>query len=349
MNPNKVDGMNASTDTTGIKSRSPEPSKDDPGQGPVLHLQVDLRAMGRTRTIQSGALEPVEQDVRSLEEHARAMARETYRESFDPSRYAHDRLRDNEYKKLLKDREHAESALKYAAARVRELGEALAKLQSGLTQPKASLFLLLAVVVVIAITVAPTLHDFVFSTIEDDLTSWFLSLLTGGFLGALIGWGILASFNITGRRTAANWVGLVAGLTITLGLGLFRVSGAQGGGEVALAIALTLVETGVVVLAEWVAGGLRELHREYATKQAAINEASAQHETAKAEYKRCQENLQEKNDGIAVHINYVEDRELRHMSVKDLEEVAVKAILDGYYDGLAANRGRVIGVTGSIQ
>jgi hypothetical protein len=276
------------------------------------------------------------------------MARENYRESFDPSRYAHDRLRDDEYKKLLRDRELGESALKFAAARVRELGEALAKLQSGLARPLASLFLLLAVVVVIAITVAPTLHDFVFSTIDDDLTSWFLSLLTGGFLGALIGWGILASFNITGRRTAANWVGLVAGLTITLGLGLFRMSGAQGVGEVALAVALSLVEIGVVVLAEWVAGGLRELHREYATKQAAINEATAQHEAARVEHKRCLENLQEIKDGLAAHINYVEERELRHMSIKELEEAAVKAILDGYHDGLAANQGRVIG-TRSIQ
>jgi hypothetical protein len=196
---------------------------------------------------------------------------------------------------------------------------------------------------VIAITVAPTLHDFVFSTIEDDLTTWFLSLLSGGFLGALIAWGILGSFSVTGRRTAAGWAGLAAGLTITVGLGIFRVSGTQNADEFVLAVALTLVETGVVVLAEWVAGGLRESYREWLIRQAAINEATARVEAARAEHKRCLGSSENIRKGIAEHIDYVEERELRHLSIKELEAAAVKAILDGYHDGIAANRGHVIG------
>jgi hypothetical protein len=319
-------------------------AKNEQTEGPLLRLQFDLFNFGRSRAIQSGAQEPVEPDVQSLEEHARAMARENYRESFDPSRYTHDRLRDDEYRKLLKDRDHAESAVKFAAALVRELREALAKQQSGLPQPKVSLFLMFAVAVVIAVTVAPTLHDSIFSTIEDDLGAWFASMLTGGFLGALIAWGILGSFSVTGHRTAVHWVGLAAGLTITLGLGIFRMSAAQGAGEVGLAVALTLVETGVVVLAEWVAAGLRKKHQEYEAKQTTINEASAQLEAAQADHKRCLDNLQEIKDGIAAHISYVEDRELRHLSIQELESVAVKAILDGYNAGIAANRGRIFGV-----
>ncbi|MDA2937071.1 hypothetical protein MYX75_02255 [Acidobacteria bacterium AH-259-A15] len=324
----------------GLKTSEP---RGEALEGPILRMQIDLFNLGRTRAIESGALEPLARDAQSLEEHARAMARETYRESFDPTRYEHDRLRDHEYKKLLRDREEAESAVKFSAATVREREEELAKLQSGLVQPEASQFLLWAVLIVIAITVAPTLHDFVFSTIEDDLTAWFLSLVSGAFLGALISWGILGSFSATGRRTAASCGGLVAGLTITVGLGVFRVSGTQNADEVVLALALTIVETGVVVLAEWVAGGLRESYREWAIRQAAIHEATAHLEAARAQHKRCLELLEEIQNGIARHIAYVEDRELRHLSIKELEAEAVKAIVDGYHDGLAGNRGHVIG------
>lgn len=342
VNENKPNGkMTSVAEPDGVLKKAE--SRKSVLDGPVLRMQIDLFNHGRTRAIQSGALEPIARDSQSLENHARAMARETYREGFDPTRYEHDRLRDDEYKKLLKDRDEAESAVKFSAAAVREREEELAKLQSGVAQPKASHLLIWAVLIVIAVTVAPTLHDFVFSTIEDDLSAWFLSLSSGAFLGGLISWGILGSFSMTGRRTAASWVGLAAGLTITIGLGIFRVSGAQSTAEVALAVALTLVEAGVVVLAEWVAGGLRESHQEWAIRQAAINEATAHLDAARAENKRRLENLNEIRLGIAGHIGYVEERQLRHLSIKELEGEAVKAILDGYHDGLAANRGHVLG------
>ena len=343
MTNDKVNGRRSSNGNIGSGLTTEEPRKEELSRSaPVLRMQIDLFDLGRKRAVEGRALEINDGGIASLEEHARAMARETYREAFDPSRFAHDRLREDEYKKFLRDRGDAETSAKFAAAAVREREEELAKFEPAPTHPESPRLLMCAVLVVIAITVAPTLHDFVFSTIEDDLMAWFLSLATGGFLGALISWGILGSISATGRRTGANWAGLVAGLTITLGLGVFRFSGVQNVGEALLAVALTLVEAGVIVLAEWVASGLRELYREFVTRQTARDEAAARLDAARAEQKRRQDALDEINRRIAEHISYVEERELRHLSVKQLEEVAVKAVRDGYSAGIAENRSRII-------
>jgi len=343
MKNDKLKGKGSSNGDGDLTLVAEEPRKEELGRSaPVLHMQIDLFNLGRKRAVESRALQARDGEIASLEEHARAMARETYREAFDPSRFLHDRLREDEHKKLLRDREDAETAGKFGGAAVRERAEELAKREPVPPRPEPPRFLMCAVLVVIAITVAPTLHDFVFSTIEDDLMAWFLSLATGGFLGALISWGILGSISATGRRTGANWAGLGAGLTITLGLGVFRFSGVQGVGEALLAVALTLVETGVIVLAEWVAAGLREAYRDFVTRQSARDEAAARLEAARAEHKRRQDALDEINRRITEHISYVEERELRHLSVKQLEEVAVKAVRDGFSAGIAENRSRII-------
>ena len=60
----------------------------------------------------------------------------------------------------------------------------------------------------------------------------------------------------------------------------------------------------------------------------------------------------ELNDKIVKHIGYVEDRDFRNVNLKELIAVAVKAVTDGYHEGIAVNVGRVIGtghVRGGIQ
>jgi hypothetical protein len=91
------------------------------------------------------------------------------------------------------------------------------------------------------------------------------------------------------------------------------------------------------------------MHREYAAKQTLINEATAGLEAAVTEHNRCQDVLRDIENRISAHISYVEERELRHLSIQELENVAVKAILDGYHDGLAANQGRVVGTLRRVQ
>src|SRR6202035_1687055 len=105
---------------------------------------------------------------------------------------------------------------------------------------------------VVTLTVAPTLHDFIFRTVDDDLLAQFFSFLSAGCVGALISWAILS-----GRRTLWRWMGLTAGIAMGLGLGIVRLAAAEGATELLFAIGLTVVEVSVVLLLEWYALGLR--------------------------------------------------------------------------------------------
>jgi len=197
-------------------------------------------------------------------------------------------------------------------------------------------------VVGIAATIAPTVHDALFSTLEDDVLAWFFSLAGAGFLAAVVVWAILGSIGATGRRTAANWVGLAAGITISIGLGLFRLSSAGEIQEIVFAVALTLIEVGLVVLAEWVAAGLREHFREWKTRRDSRDLAEAALSAAKGEHERRLHYVATLNERVNRHIEYVEDLDLRNVNLQELIAQAVKAVLDGYNDGIAYNHGHVV-------
>src|SRR5262249_13023995 len=145
---------------------------------------------------------------------------------------------------------------------------------------------------------------------------------------------ILGSFSTSGRRTLANWVGLASGILVSLGLGLFRLSNAMGIEELVIAVGLTFIEVGLITLAEWLASGIRP-------RYAAHEQAMAELEAAQAQQQRASYRLNELNEKIHNHLAYVEDLSRRNVNLKELIDIATKAILDGYSQGIAENRGRV--------
>jgi hypothetical protein len=316
------------------------------GDGPLMRLQTDLYTRGWDRAVSSGALQPREADIRSLKEHAEAMARETRRGLYDPKNREQHRLRDFEHKKLIGDRAEAEDAVKFSAAAVRDREAALAKLPA-LERPAASPLLACGVIVGISGTVTPTLHDFLFSMVEDSVLGWSLSFLSALFLALVIVLSILCSIDATGRRTIANWAGLAAGITVSVGLGLFRLAGATESEDILFAIALTVVEIGLVILPEWVALGLRAHYREWLARQDARNEAMAALAAARSDHQRRQDHLDKLNHAIKEHIDFIADLELRQVNLRDLIRTAVKAVLDGYNAGIANNRGHVLRAGGA--
>jgi len=62
-----------------------------------LHILTGLLHHGKNRALSSGATEVIASDIEALEEHARAIARETFRQKFDPNMHHHDRLEQAEY------------------------------------------------------------------------------------------------------------------------------------------------------------------------------------------------------------------------------------------------------------
>jgi hypothetical protein len=315
--------------------------------GLILKWQTDLFEHGKRRAIDSGALEPQAADVAALESHASAIAREAHRTAFDATQVGtHDHLRDSEHKKVLRDRDEAEPAVKFATAEVREREIAAAQAYPGEPPPPVPLALRVAAVVAISITTAPTLHDCVF-LIPDDFIAWFVSLVCGLFLGLWITLMILGDPHSGPYRSATNWIGLGSGIFISLALGALRLKGACTVGDYIFAIAMTILDLGIVLGLESVASTRRTRYADWHTGNTAWEQAKKALEMANVHLERCKDRLKQLNDAIAAHIDYVEERALRFFHIDQIEATLLKAVRDGYHAGIAQNRGRILGTWGN--
>jgi hypothetical protein len=195
------------------------------------------------------------------------------------------------------------------------------------------------------LTTAPTLHDFIF-VLEDDFLSWALSLLGGLFLGLLITLMILGDVDTSGRPTTTNRIGLAAGIFIGIALGALRIKEANSTGDCIFAAALTLLEIGIVIGLEGIAASRRAAMRDWAARKEVADQASARLDSARQQLQRCQERVRALNEAIKTHISYVEERSVRHFHINEIEATARQAVRDGYQDGVAQNRGRILGIGG---
>jgi hypothetical protein len=312
--------------------------------GLVLEMQTGLHKLGRNRALDSGTTEPRPEDILALTEHARAMARQTYRDKYDPSQNVHDAMHETEYRRDLAQREEAEKAEQHAAANLRDAEAKLARTPKAGPKPRAHALLVPSFIVAIMISVAPTLHDGIFLTVGDDLLNWFGSCVSAAFIGAMLTLAILS-----GRRTKWPWIGVAAGVALGLGLGAVRLSAASGASEAMVAAGLTIMEIGAVLLLEWLASGLRTSEAEWLPRHSVETEMIAARGASQSDLERWHVRVKELGDSITGKIAFVADRHNRNIHLPELEAVAIKAVLDGYNAGMAENIGRLRGVPTRAQ
>lgn len=310
----------------------------------IFEMQTGLWRLGHHRAHLSGTTEPLAPDVQALEDHARAMAKDTYRDRYDPEANPHDAMHHTEYLRTLARREEAEKGEQHAEANLRDAEHAVAEAPKAGPKPSPRPILVAAFVVALALSIAPTLHDSVFHTIPDDLLAWFASLVGAGFMAGMVTLAILG-----GRRTRITWIGVAAGVILGVGLGAVRLSSASGAAEVLFALGLTIVEIAVVLLLEWLAVSLRASEAEWLPRHEAESRALAARDMAAADLDRWKARLKAINDAISAKIAFVEDRHNRNMHIGELETVAIKAVLDGYNAAIAENIGRIRGVAGRAK
>jgi hypothetical protein len=310
----------------------------------ILRMHSDLFEHGRKRAELSRDVEPQEHDLRSLEEHAEAMANEAYREPYDPDKNEEHKLREAEYQSLKGAQPEAELAVSFAEADVAKLEDEISQAKSNMRPPIKPQVLMVSAVAGLALTIAPTLHDYVFITMKDYVLNWAISLLSASIYGVFITWGLLDSDDEGGRRTARNWLGLAGGIGVPVGLGILRSANAVGGAEILFAVALTIVEIGIVLLLESRALTLRTAYQEWATQQAVLKNITVRLDAARTHLARCKEKLDEISKAIATHIRLVEELAVRNFNIEKIKADAIKAVRDGYFEGLAINRGYLRGV-----
>lgn len=310
----------------------------------ILKMHSDLFDHGVERAKSRRDVDPNENDLRALEEHAEAMAREAYREPFDPVKNEEHKLREVENQKLTQARPEAELVVNYAEADVAKLEEDMSKAQSNMKSPTTPQVLMISAVAGLALTIAPTLHDYVFITMKDDVLNWAISLLCSTIYGVFITWGLLDTDDAGGRRTIRNWLGLAGGITIPVGLGILRAANAVGAQEILFAVALTIIEIGIVVVLESRSSTLRVAYQEWAGQQAVLKDITTRLEAARAHLARGKQNLARISDAIAMHIRLVEELAVRNFNIERITADAIKAVRDGYFEGLAKNRGYLRGL-----
>lgn len=309
----------------------------------ILKMHRDLFEFGRDRAKKSRDLKPNETDLTALEEHAQAMADEAYRERYDPVNNEEHKRREAEYQKVLDERPETELTLNFFEADVLRLEEEMARAQANMKAPQTPTVLMLSAVAGLALTIAPTLHDYVFITMTDDVLNWAISILSSTIYGIFITWGLLDTDDPSGRRTVRNWLGLLGGIAIPIGLGILRAANAVGTQEILFAVALTIIEIGIVVLLEARAKTLRLAYQEWAAQQAVVNDISTRLEAARSQVARIKQKIMTMKDAIDAHIRFVEELSIRNQNIERIKADAVKAVRDGYFEGLAANRGYLRG------
>ena len=312
--------------------------------GSFLEIQTGMFNLALNRARQSGTTEPRPEDIRALEDHARAIARNIYRDRYDPARNVHDAMHQTEYERYLAQREEAEKGEQHSVANLRDAEDKLASTPKAGPKPAADPLLVTASIVAITLTVAPTLHDSVFQSIGDDILEWFAASLSGAFVGGMLTLAIL-----NGRRSAWTWLGVAAGVILGLGLGAIRLSSAEGVRETLFAFGLTIVEIAAVLLLEWLASGLRASEAEWLPKHDAEIEAIALRDAAQADLTRWQSRIKDLNDAIIGKIAFVEDRHNRNRHVGHVETQLLKTAGDAYNAGMSENIGRVRGVKRRIK
>jgi hypothetical protein len=318
----------------------PEPLSDvvSPVQGgSVFEMQTGLWNLGRNRALQSGTTESRSEDFAALTDHARAMAKQTYRDKYDPSANAHDAMHAAEYERLFGQRVEAETTEQHSAANLRDAEITLARTAKAGLKPHAHPLLVAAFTAAITLTVAPTLHDLLAT--NDDLLAWFIATLSSALVGFMVTWAILS-----GRRSKWELVGVVAGVALGIGLCAVRLSATSDDGGKGIAVGLTIIEIATVLLLEWVASGLRTRDAEWLPKHAAEIQAMATRDAALADLSRWKTKVKELEEAIAAKIALVENRHNRNIQVSELEAVAIKAVTDGYNAGITENIGILRGV-----
>lgn len=305
--------------------------------GPILQMQSGLWELARRRALESGATGPCEGDLRALQEHALAMARQTYRDRYDPTANPHDAMHQAEYQNKMAQREEAEKGEAHALANLRDAETKAAQTMAAGPEPTIGGWVTAAFIVAIMATVAPTAHDLF--PIDDNWLAWFIALLSSVFVAAMVTFGILS-----GRRTKWAWISVAAGITLGMGLFLVRISAAERVSEILLAAGLTIAEIAAVLLLEALARSLVHEQDDWLGRHAAEEEAINSLEAKKADVARWQNRIKELLVAIKDDFAYVENRHLSNIGIKELESVAERAVRDGYFHGLAENIGRVRGV-----
>src|SRR5450755_2833326 len=116
-------------------------------RGTMLEMQTGLFELGYNRAKGSGTAEPIPDDLKALEDHAQAMARDTYRDAFDPAIHQQDAMHKAEFDRDVAARDEAQKGEAHATANLRDAEAKLAKTPRAGQKPSVNPWLVAAFII----------------------------------------------------------------------------------------------------------------------------------------------------------------------------------------------------------
>jgi hypothetical protein len=306
-------------------------------------FEVDLHDFGRQRAIDSGTTEPLEGDVKALEEHARAMARKNWRPAYDPKQSPFDAAQEERFVETKKERGETALALKHAESNLRDAERDLALADKAGVKPEIPKSVLGAVTAGITISAASVIHDRIFGGL-DNMLAWMLAGVCSSLIGAMLVFGILQ-----GRGSRWRYLALTAGVIVGVALFALRWSGAEDFDEQIIAVGLSLLEVGAVLVLEHLTQALLINERVWEERFRIEHAKIGTRDVAQLDADRAKKAFEKAEQSIQNHIQMLQNRSHAFSSADQLEDIAVKTVLDGYGQGVAENCGRVRGTLSAIR
>ena len=260
------------------------------------------------------------QSLDKVQEYARPLARAVRNTPYDASKNPDDRKREDDHQKDLAFLPDAEHAAAHALTNVRDGERRAAELQHGIQEPKLPTRIVVTAIAVIAVSLGPTLHDRFFHSLDDQFIAWVMAMGAAALIGALITWSVGGIHDTSGRRSTTNVAGLIGGFGVGVCGFLLRLAV----GDFLIGLALTILEFAAVALVELYAAPLREKYRAFLAAKEAHHQATSVLETLHTEAARRSQQLEEVQQRLQNHKDYLAQRTYCVEKFPEVEEAAVQ-------------------------
>jgi len=301
------------------------------------NLLDEARERGRNWARTCAALILTPEDAEYLENDAKAMAQRISTTPFDSTMNADDRLKADDHEKSLRELDDAEMSLTQAAVAVREREQDLARLGPESSAPAASTWLIVGGVVLFAAGFALAIFDWVHDRIADPYLAALVALVPSVALGIFV---VRCLTHPDSPRSRT--VGLVAGIGISIAVGVLRYAFAPD--EPILAIACTLLEGFVLLCLDWWGKHLQVCHQKWLIEHEAHGKAEHLLAAARQLHERVAARVAVLKQAIAAHLEEVTIRALCFQKLSEIESALANAIIGGAHAGIAENQGLKRGV-----
>ena len=309
----------------------------------------ELYSYGRQRALMSGGAKVTPKEEESLAAYASALARQQRADIYDPERNHHDRLREEQYRYNSHRLQKLQMIAVEQMARVRKYEEELAEVNAHMAGgvPHVPAVMTWCTLALLTLTMVPALHDLVFFRLAFGAVAWAASVIGGLLIGTIITWAVRAQSQacVSGRFERWSLVGIASAMC--LGVSFMRAP--HDPAAYLFTTRVAVIEIGAILVLEAAAWRSRAFAEDWRSLRRARVSVSARLQMAHRELAEREMELQELRTRVDQHIRYVESRWVRHSRIEEIEEMAVKAVRDGYLTGIAENRGRLMGAAGAAE